>query len=249
MPSLPSTPAAFQSVYTNPSASSKYFMYLGDHGLTLAAGASYTADGDLEAYWRAHDKRKFQTLTTDLANGVVVKTQIPAGGGAVAYGTSVTGYDTGLGAHRTVLTLTNLAVAMTDATTNGAYGGVTLLTLPEGVVSIVGAVTNLTVTASGTPGISATATLKHALGTVQSTTSDTLSSTLANIVPSTNTTLAAYTGAAKGISSSTPGLFDGTASAVKVWLNLGVADAGSASNDTVTVSGTVTVVWSYVNDK
>jgi hypothetical protein len=42
--------------------------------------------------------------------------------------------------------------------------------------------------------------------------------------------------------------FDGTATAKDAWLNIAVPDAGSTANDTFTVSGTITLVWSNLGD-
>lgn len=243
-------PAAFQTVVKNPASSgSKYYMYLGDHGATLAAGATYTFDGDLASYLRAKDKRKYNTFATDLAAGDIAYVSIPGGGGTGTVGSAAIepSLVPGAGFNRTVLTITNLSVTMTDATTSGSYGGALLLTLPEGLVYVIGAVTNLTVTAAA--GITATAALKHAVGTVLTSSSDTLTSTLADIIPSTSTTLAASAGSPKGVSTSVRGLIDGSTTPAAIYLNFGVADAGSTANSTLTVNGTVTISWLFIADK
>jgi hypothetical protein len=43
-------------------------------------------------------------------------------------------------------------------------------------------------------------------------------------------------------------LADGTATAKDAFLNFAVPDAGSSANDTLTVAGTVTVVWTNSGD-
>lgn len=211
-------------------------------------------------------------------------------------GTGVTGaeYITGL-VKQTVITLTNVSITMTDGGANGSIGSLKVYDLPSGLVRILGARTNLTVTAAS--GISATATLKHSMGTAAAATNDTLNLTKANIIPSTDTVLVASAGSPKGVSAATaitaltdnsggsasdtiaaqgagyvqatqqntiaslaakinaliaaatlngnPVSFivDGTSSAADVYLNFGVADAGSTANSTLTVNGTITLNW------
>lgn len=145
--------------------------------------------------------------------------------------------------------LTNVAIATTDATTNGAYGSLELGTLPEGVVDIVCGLSSIT-SLSAASGIGATATVKYAVGTAAEASNDTLDSTQANIIPSTNVTLtaSASTAVANAVSTSRPGFFNGTGTAQKFYLNIGVADAGSTGNSTVTVSGWVELVFIYGGD-
>lgn len=215
--------------------------------------------------------------------------------GTVA-GTGVTGQEFTTGVvKQTVITLVNLSVTMTDATTSGSIGSQKIYDMPAGLIKIIGARTNLTVVAAA--GIGATATLKHSLGTAAAATNDTLNLTKANIIPSTDTVLASSAGSPKGSSIVTAitaltdnsggvasdtlaaitGSYveatientvaslaakvnaviaaltlagneqtftvDGTSSAPDIYLNFGVADAGSTANSTLTVNGTVTIEW------
>lgn len=142
--------------------------------------------------------------------------------------------------NQTVLTITNLSVTMTDTGgANGGYGSQKIYDLPAGLVGAV-VRTNLTLTAAA--GISATATVKHAVGSVAVSTSDTLNSTLANFIASTNTVLVASAGTAKGVSTAET-ILDGTSAAVDLILNFGVADAGISASSSLTVSGTITITW------
>jgi hypothetical protein len=140
---------------------------------------------------------------------------------------------------QTVITFSSVVITMTDGTTNGSIGALKFYDFPVGALKI-NARTNLTLVAAA--GIGATATVKHAIGTAAEATNDTLDSVQANIIASTDTVLVSSAGAAKGLSTAT--LFiDGTAGAIDLYLNFGVADAGSTANSTLTVSGTITITW------
>lgn len=143
-------------------------------------------------------------------------------------------------ARQTVITFTNTVVAMTDGTTSGSIGAIPLYTLPQGLIGIKLLTTRLTAARVGTA-ITAGTTIKHSVGTAIEATNDTLDSTQANVVASTNIT--------EGSTTPTIGVntayvvVNGTASAGGLWLNFGVADAGSSGNDSITVNGRVTITW------
>lgn len=147
--------------------------------------------------------------------------------------------------HRTVLTLTNVAVPTTDNTTNGAQGTWLAYTFPRGSIEVLGAVLNLTITGDGT-NITATAAVVAALGTVVPATDATLTSTEANLAPSYAATLTGSAGVVKsrGVTST---FFDNTtttnATQMTANLNFAIPDAGSSANGTITVSGTIVINW------
>lgn len=152
----------------------------------------------------------------------------------------------------TVITLTNVTVAITDSggtvgtgtdSANGGYGSLLVYTLPVGLQHILAARTKFTgITRVGTA-ISATAAVKHSLGTVAVSSSDTLTSTLADILPSTSATLSSGTVAtANGVNTGTK-IVNGTSSAGNIYLNFGIADAGILGSDSITVSGKVKLTW------
>jgi hypothetical protein len=144
--------------------------------------------------------------------------------------------------HQTVITLTAALVTMTDAGAAGNQGGIQIYDFPQGVTSILGASSNLT-TLAGAGGIGDTAALVGSVGTVVAATDNaTLTTTEADIIPSTAGTLTAGAGTLNG-KSTTPAVFDGTATAKSAFLNLAVPDAGSSASDTVAVTGTVTITW------
>lgn len=150
--------------------------------------------------------------------------------------------------HQTVLTLTALSVTMVDATTAGNQGGVKIYDFPEGNILILGATANLT-TLAGVGGITDTAALVGSVGsTLVDSANATLTTTEANIVPSMTGTLVGGAGTLKGVNTAVLFL-DGTGTPADAYLNLAVPDAGSSADDTVAVSGTITLTWINLGDK
>lgn len=141
--------------------------------------------------------------------------------------------------------LSNVEIAMTDATTSGSYGSQKLCDLPEGLVMIPGAITDLDFVVA--TGIDADAVLKHAIGSAAEATNDTLDSVQANVVPSTSVTLASSAGSKSGVSTAAAWV-DGHTTAGALYLNLGVPDADSTANSTATVSGEITIVCMVIGD-
>lgn len=164
-------------------------------------------------------------------------------------GSAVSAVENGNGAvHKTVLTLTNLSVTMTDATTNGCHGSHKVYDFPEGPIQILGCSYNLTTARVGTA-ISATAALVGALGTATNDAANaTLSSTEADLIASTTGTLTAGAGTLKKHGSVVTTAFDGTGTAKDAYLNISVPDADSTGNDAITVNGTITITWVNLGD-
>ena len=153
------------------------------------------------------------------------------------------------GTTKTVLTLDGASITMTDAGVAGSHGSLKLFDFPSGSIVFLGATCDLTITA-GAGGITDTAAAVGAIGTATVGTGDaTLTGTEADLIPSTASPLTAGAGVTKG-KSVTAGIavLDGTATAVDAWLNFAVPDAGSTANDTLTVSGTITLVWANLGD-
>jgi hypothetical protein len=150
--------------------------------------------------------------------------------------------------HQTVLTLASVSITMTDATTAGNQGSQKVYDFPEGNILVLGTTANLT-TLAGAGGIGDTAALVGSIGSVAASAADaTLTSTEANLVASMTGTLVGGAGTLTGVNSAVTFL-DGTATAADAILNLAVPDAGSSANDTVAVSGTITITWINLGDK
>ena len=197
---------------------------------------------------------KFRLAETD-ANRVrklnnLVSQLSPTGtAGSAPFNASVAASTTSDGVLKTVIQLSGLSVAMTDATTAGSHGSVQLFDFPAGNLFFLGATCDLTLTA-GVGGIADTAAVVVGVGTATLATDNaTLTGTEADLVPSTAATLTAGVGTGKG-KSLTAGavVFDGTSTAKDAWLNIAIPDAGSTADDTLTVSGTITLVWANLGD-
>jgi len=178
---------------------------------------------------------------TVLAGPTIFNYSAPGTVPAAAITAGVTDSDTSPGLNKTILTLTNVSVATTDATTAGAYGGLEIYDFPLGVLSLLGATTNLTLARVGT-GLTTTAAIVSAIGTATAGADATLTSTEADIIASTACTFTAGASTFKGISTAAA-QWDGSGTAKKAFLNFAVADAGSGGNDAILVNGTISLIW------
>ena len=185
--------------------------------------------------------RKINALI-DQANGVGTT-------GSVASASGVTASHSSGGVFKTVLTLTNTVITMTDAGAAGSHGTLKVMDFPAGNIAFLGATTDLAIVA-GAGGITDTAAVVGGVGTATVGTGDaTLTTTEQDLVPSTAATLTAGAGAFDGQSlTANIAVFDGTTTPIDAWLNFAVPDAGSTANDTLTVNGTITLVWSNLGD-
>jgi hypothetical protein len=150
--------------------------------------------------------------------------------------------------HKTVLTLTALSVTMTDAGAAGSHGSHKVYDFPAGPIQVLGCSYNLAITA-GAGGIADGAAVVGALGTVTTATDNAaLTTTEADLIASTAGTLTAGVGALAKHGSIVTTAFDGTATAKDAYLNLAVPDADSSANDTIAVTGTITICWINLGD-
>lgn len=148
---------------------------------------------------------------------------------------------------KTVITLTNRAITMTDEAGVVAYGGTKIYDFPAGNILILGATADLTVTESG--GINADFDGDFGVGTVTAGNNNALATTEQNIIPTTATPQAvASATTAKGINTAVAFL-DGTATAIDAYLNFLVDDADQDGGGTLTVNGTITIHWINCGDK
>lgn len=146
---------------------------------------------------------------------------------------------------RLVISIPSSAVTMTDGGANGSIGSLSLGTLHAKRLCILGCSVSLPCVAAAN--IGATATLKCSIGTSAEATDDTLDSVQANILPSTSVVLAASAGTLAGpaLVAAAPLNIDATGGTQQLYLNFGVADAGSSGNSTVTITAG-TVILEYV---
>jgi hypothetical protein len=134
------------------------------------------------------------------------------------------------------------SLTMTDATTAGSHGSKQIFTMPAGNITVLGAVAALNISRVGTA-ITATAAVVASVGTTATANTDaTLTGTEANIMASTSATLTAGAGVVNGHSTATVKL-DGTDTAIPVFLNFAIPDAGSTGNDALIISGEIVVTY------
>ncbi len=153
--------------------------------------------------------------------------------------------------HQTTFTITAASATITDATTAGAHGGIQLYDFPEGLIQIVASSSDLAITA-GAGGIADTASVVCSLGSVVTATDNaTLTSTEITFGPSTAATLSGGVGACDidGTTAITA-VVNGSATASDLFLDFAIPDAGvtDGQNDTIAVTGAVTVTWIWLGD-
>jgi hypothetical protein len=197
---------------------------------------------------------KFRLAETDAnrvrkLNLLVDQANAAGAAGSSPVNASIATTNSSAGMTKTVITLSGLEVEMVDAGAAGSHGSVKLYDFPECNLFFLGGTCDLTIVA-GEGGLTDTAAVVGAVGTAAvGTDNATLTTTEADLIPSTASTLTAGAGVTKG-KTLTAGavVFDGTATAKDAFLNFAVPDAGSTEDDTLTVSGTITLVWSNLGD-
>lgn len=178
--------------------------------------------------------------------------QFTGGIGAAAATGNVASESMGV-VNKTLLTLSAVAIAVTDA---NAYGGVKLYDFPEGRILILGvtssiqwAVTTDRTASSGT--INDSASLTWALGTAVASNA-TLATTMVDLIPKTTKVLAAATTALNTASTAAlaaSAQFDGTGTAKDAYLNAAFETGTDIDNDgTLTATGTILMHWILLGD-
>lgn len=175
----------------------------------------------------------------------------PASGAGAAAGTGVAAQEQGNGVvHRTILTLTNVAVTLADNAGVVAYGGLKVYDFPAGSIMVLGAVADLDVTKSSA-GVNADWDGDFGIGTVTASNNNSLSSTEQNILPTTATPQASAGATTANGLNTAAAFLDGTGTAADAYLNVLVDDAdhdvtGTACN--LIFNGTITLTWVNLGD-
>lgn len=173
-----------------------------------------------------------------------------SGAGTIA-GASLVAAETGNGVvQKTVLTLTDREITVTDAL---AYAGSQLYDFPAGRILILGVTSSLAfaVTSDRATTINDDAAMDYALGSVTAS-SITLASTMVDLLPKQDYALtadAAAYNAALGAALAASAQFDGTTTPVNLFLNVAFPTNTEIDADgTLTVTGTVTIHWINLGD-
>ena len=154
--------------------------------------------------------------------------------------------------HKTVFTLDEQAVALTDEAGVVAHGGLKIYDFPEGAIMVVGVTSDLDLTKSSA-GVNDDWDGDFGLGTVTATNDASLTTTEDDILPTTATPQAT-SGATTADGQSTADenvVLDGTGTAKDMYLNFLVDDAdhnvtGTACN--LIADGTITLYWINLGD-
>lgn len=176
----------------------------------------------------------------------------PSAGNIGTLASGVTMRDDANGAyHTTVLTLSDLLVPVADA---NAYGGTKLGIFPQGRIYVTGVIARLTWGANGVRAstINNSSTIDWAMGTVTAS-NVVLSSTMVNLAPAVDEAAvgddAAY-GAETSSVLAAAAFFDGTATAIDIFLNAAFSDATDIDADGVLkAAGMIQITWQYLGDK
>lgn len=160
--------------------------------------------------------------------------------------------------HKTIITLAEVVITMTEGSTPGTdavWGTLPLYTFPVGHVIFLGAhaVFPLGLIEAGTGGLTDTADLEFGMGTLaRGNTSDfALAATEKNIIPE-NVCTQMVSGLSVAIESAVLAaalFFDGTTACVANLNFITSDDADCTGNDTLIVSGTITMLWTMQGDE
>jgi hypothetical protein len=178
-----------------------------------------------------------------------------SGKGTVGVNT-ITAYEYGDVARKTVLECNGLVVTITDDAGVAQYGGVKAYDFPEGMLLIKGARVDGILTGGTTGTIIDNWDGDVALGTVTATTGSTLVSTEADIFASTAVSAGASdkdgvvsaVSIATALTESGARWFDGTATAKDMFLNFVIDDDATHTAGTATFNGTIEFNWEMLGD-
>jgi len=183
--------------------------------------------------------------------------------GTVSTTSTITAVEKGDGAmHKTIITLTNAVMTITEVDTassavDGAWGTLSLYAFPEGRIMILGAgMTFPTGSMTGSTGLLADCDFGIGLGTTARTQQADfeVGGTIAaedNIIASINTfdLVGSSSASIEAETSVVPTIVDGTASAAGIHLNFtAVQETDVTASGTLTISGTITVLWTALDD-
>jgi hypothetical protein len=246
MPTVPK----LRTVVTNPTAVSQFYAYVTPLGRRIAAAGSFTIDGDIRVGMK---QRYVQGLDADIDTGRVTIGLTIDGDNGTPAGTGVTSSTVGSTVRTTKLAFANTPLPLIDAAGVVAYVGLKVFDFPAGAIQFMGATIDLVLTRSSA-GVNDNWDGDVSLGTVTADAGATLATTEQNLVPTTGTPPAvAGVATAKAASTSTEGakVFNGTGTAIDVFLNVLVDDADhnvTATPCNLIANGSITLVWGNLGD-
>ena len=177
-------------------------------------------------------------------------------GVGVASVSTVTAYEYGDIAKRTVLECNALSVTISDDAAVAQYGGVKVYDFPDGMLLFKGAQVNGVLTAGVTGTIINNWDGDVSLGTATATTGATLTGTEADLMPSVAVSAGASdklgvvdaVSVATALTESGARWMDGTATAKDMYLNFVIDDDATHTAGTATFTGTIVFHWEMMGD-
>lgn len=156
---------------------------------------------------------------------------------------------------RTILDFVDLPISFADDAGQAQYGGVQIMTFPEGLIFTKGAIISGDLTLGVTGTFIDAFTGVNALGSVVASTGATLTSTEATYLQSTaNATAAAKVAAidsfsiATALTETSSRIVNGTTTPAPVFLNFAIADDASHTAGTGKFTGRVIISWEKIGD-
>jgi len=176
---------------------------------------------------------------------IVSATLATSGNSGYPSGTGVSAIESAAGVYKTVVTLKDYALTMTDNLTK-LHGGFQYYTFAEGSIVILGATTDLSIVVSG--GLNADADGDCAIGIIVADAGAALTGNDANICPVTTVTCvaSAATNTMRNAAAIAP--LNGTGTAIPAFLNYAFDNGAYTAAGIVTISGTITMLWSNLGD-
>jgi len=170
---------------------------------------------------------------------------VTSGNAGYPSGTGVSAIEGAAGVHKTVITIKDYALTMTD---NGSklHGGFQYYTFAEGSIVILGATTDLSIVVSG--GLNTNADGDCALGTIVADAGAALTGNDANICPKTTVSCASFAATNTMRNAAAIAPLDGTGTAIPTFINYTFDTGAYTSSGIVTISGTITMLWSNLGD-
>lgn len=166
--------------------------------------------------------------------------------------TSVSGIvatELGSGPQRqTLLTLTNVALPITQDGSTAAYGGIVAYTFPTGNILVQGATASLT--ALGDSNFTSTFGSKFSMGHVTKDDATTFAAGTADLIAAVTASAAvAKLATWKGINTAAISPLDGNSSAIQAYLNALPTYANVSASGTLTVNGTILLTWTNLGTR
>jgi len=150
--------------------------------------------------------------------------------------------------HKTVLTLTDTPITLTDDPGQGQYGGVKIYDMPAGNHIFLGATIDADLTLTNEAWTD-TAEGDVGLGTVVVTNGDALATTEQNIIATTAiVAMTAQVGPINASSADVATIVAAGTDDTDIYLNVRIDDAEAHITDGGTITGTVTIVWANLGD-